>query len=54
MTGQGVVAHHAEGKQVPGWVEHAVFWQIYPLGFTGAEAAARDQVGVVHRLGHIK
>jgi len=35
---------------VPGWVEHAVFWQIYPLGFTGAEADARDQVGVVHRL----
>ena len=54
MTGQGVVTDHAEGKQVPGWVEQAVFWQIYPLGFTGAEAEASDQVGVVHRLGHIK
>ncbi len=39
---------------MPGWVEHAVFWQIYPLGFTGAEADARDRAGVVHRLGHIK
>ena len=31
-----------------------MFWQIYPLGFTGAEAAASDRAGVVHRLGHIK
>src|SRR6266566_2482068 len=46
--------HHAKGRKVPGWVEHAVFWQIYPLGFTGAEADARDRAGVVHRLGHIK
>src|SRR5882757_5175341 len=46
--------HHAKGKRVPGWVEHAVFWQIYPLGFTGAEAAASDRAGVVHRLRHIK
>jgi glycosidase len=54
MTGQGVVTHRAEGKQVQDWIEHAVFWQIYPLGFTGAEAEANDRVGVVHRLGHIK
>jgi cyclomaltodextrinase len=54
MTGQGVVIHRAEGKQVQDWIEHAVFWQIYPLGFTGAEAEANDRVGVVHRLGHIK
>ena len=39
---------------MPGWVERAVFWQIYPLGFTGAEADASDRAGVVHRLGHIK
>jgi cyclomaltodextrinase len=25
---------------VPGWVEHAVWWQVYPLGFVGAEPAA--------------
>jgi glycosidase len=53
-TGQGVVTHRAEGEEVPAWVEHAVFWQIYPLGFTGAEADASDRAGVVHRLGHIK
>jgi glycosidase len=35
------------------WVEHALLWQIYPLGFVGAEAAAVDRSGVLHRLGHI-
>lgn len=24
----------------PGWVTHAVWWQVYPLGFAGAEKAA--------------
>ncbi|MET0222229.1 MAG: alpha-amylase family glycosyl hydrolase [Tardiphaga sp.] len=32
------------------WVEHAIFWQIYPLGFTRAEKTARTEPGVVHRL----
>jgi cyclomaltodextrinase len=26
----------------PGWVEHAVWWQVYPLGFTGAHPAGRE------------
>jgi cyclomaltodextrinase / maltogenic alpha-amylase / neopullulanase len=30
------------------WPDHAVWWQIYPLGFTAAEATA--QQAVVHRL----
>jgi glycosidase len=30
------------------WADHAIWWQIYPLGFTGAEQAA--QPAVVHRL----
>jgi cyclomaltodextrinase / maltogenic alpha-amylase / neopullulanase len=38
---------------MPGWIDHALFWQIYPLGFVGAEAAAADRSGVVHRLGHL-
>jgi cyclomaltodextrinase / maltogenic alpha-amylase / neopullulanase len=38
---------------MPGWIQHAVFWQIYPLGFVGAEAAAADRSGVAHRLGHL-
>jgi cyclomaltodextrinase len=38
---------------VPGWIQHALLWQIYPLGFVGAEAAAADRSGVVHRLGHL-
>jgi cyclomaltodextrinase len=35
------------------WVRQAVFWQIYPLGFLGAEAEARGDAGVVHRLGDL-
>jgi cyclomaltodextrinase len=35
---------------LPEWVDHAVFWQVYPLGFTGAEKTARTEPGVVHRL----
>ena len=27
---------------MPEWVEHAVWWQIYPLGFLGADTAARS------------
>lgn len=35
---------------MPNWVEHAVFWHVYPLGFTGAERQLRTEPGVVHRL----
>jgi cyclomaltodextrinase len=38
---------------MPGWIEHALLWQIYPLGFVGAEASAADRSGMVHRLGHL-
>jgi cyclomaltodextrinase len=39
-----------------GWTEHAIWWQVYPLGFTGAEPAAlagspqAGSVPVRHRL----
>ena len=32
----------------PAWVSHAVFWHVYPLGFTGAEQSTVDEVR--HRL----
>jgi cyclomaltodextrinase / maltogenic alpha-amylase / neopullulanase len=35
------------------WVGHALWWHVYPLGFTGAESRACDRSGVIHRLGHI-
>jgi glycosidase len=35
---------------LPGWIQHAVFWHVYPLGFTGAEKNERTATGVVHRL----
>ncbi|WP_369053151.1 alpha-amylase family glycosyl hydrolase [Kineococcus terrestris] len=43
-------------RAVPGpdWVRHAVFWHVYPLGFTGAEARAGDLTEQVrHRLPHL-
>lgn len=38
----------------PAWIEDMVWWHVYPLGFVGAERAARSQPDVVHRLGHIE
>jgi cyclomaltodextrinase / maltogenic alpha-amylase / neopullulanase len=36
----------------PDWVRHAVWWHVYPLGFTGAEPHARPEV--VHRLARVE
>jgi glycosidase len=37
------------------WADHAILWQVYPLGFTGAEAAGRPEgEPVEHRLGHLE
>jgi cyclomaltodextrinase len=33
----------------PGWVEYAIWWQIYPLGFTGADTTGGDHTSA-HRL----
>jgi cyclomaltodextrinase len=38
---------------VPSWVERAIWWQVYPLGFVGAEREASTCPGVTHRLGHL-
>jgi cyclomaltodextrinase / maltogenic alpha-amylase / neopullulanase len=35
------------------WIEHAIWWHVYPLGFVGAERDARACNGVVHRLGQL-
>jgi cyclomaltodextrinase / maltogenic alpha-amylase / neopullulanase len=35
------------------WIERAVLWQVYPLGFVGAETAAVADSPVVHRLRHL-
>lgn len=37
------------------WPDHAVWWHVYPLGFTGAEREALPaDAPVVHRLGHLE
>jgi glycosidase len=40
---------------VTSWADHAILWQVYPLGFTGAERAALPaQEPVRHRLRHLE
>ncbi|MCB0900439.1 MAG: alpha-amylase, partial [Actinobacteria bacterium] len=36
----------------PAWVEHVVWWQVYPLGFLDAPTAADPEV--VHRLPNLE
>lgn len=38
----------------PGWVDHAMWWHVYPLGFTGAERSADGTTPVTHRLAHVE
>ena len=50
---------------MPDWVKHAIWWQVYPLGFTSAEATGEPEAGaagepdegdarpVTHRLGQL-
>jgi glycosidase len=35
------------------WVERAIWWQVYPLGFVGAEHEAGACAGIIHRFGHL-
>ncbi|WP_431908402.1 alpha-amylase family glycosyl hydrolase [Nonomuraea jabiensis] len=35
---------------MPSWAEHAIWWHVYPLGFTGAPATADPADGERHRL----
>ena len=37
----------------PGWVQDAIWWHVYPLGFVGAEPSAEPGRPVRHRLGHL-
>ncbi|MET0384814.1 MAG: alpha-amylase family protein [Polyangiales bacterium] len=36
------------------WVQHAIFWHLYPLGFTGAEKSALGDHAVMQRLRHVE
>ncbi|WP_076861087.1 alpha-amylase family protein [Bradyrhizobium mercantei] len=35
------------------WIEHAIWWHVYPLGFVGAEREAHAFDGVTHRFSHL-
>lgn len=34
----------------PGWLQHAIWWHVYPLGFLGAEKTATADPAAAHRL----
>jgi glycosidase len=36
------------------WVDHVIWWQVYPLGFVGAEKELDEVRGEVHRLPRLK
>ncbi|MCJ2041703.1 alpha-amylase family glycosyl hydrolase [Methylobacterium sp. J-059] len=38
---------------MPDWIRDTVWWQVYPLGFVGAEGTRRRGAEVAHRLNHI-
>lgn len=39
---------------MPDWVEHVMWWHVYPLGFVGAPDEAPPAGTPVHRLGHLE
>ncbi|MFG6192887.1 alpha-amylase family protein [Nonomuraea sp. JJY05] len=41
---------------MPSWAEHAIWWHVYPLGFTGAPATAAEETAAMppHRLRHLE
>lgn len=41
-------------RQRPAWVDHAIWWQLYPLGFVGADIQAGGMTGeITHTIGAI-
>lgn len=38
---------------IPDWLDGSVWWHVYPLGFSGAEANTHQARGVIHRLRHL-
>ncbi|THJ68579.1 DUF3459 domain-containing protein [Arthrobacter echini] len=34
----------------PDWIQHAIWWQVYPLGFVGAEKTTTTEPAAPHRL----
>ena len=41
---------HNAGWTMPSWIEHAIFWHLYPLGFTGAPIRPQIAPPLEHRL----
>ncbi|SDY38973.1 alpha-amylase family glycosyl hydrolase [Herbiconiux ginsengi] len=35
------------------WADHAIWWQVYPLGFVGADLSGERRPGTLHRLSRL-
>jgi cyclomaltodextrinase / maltogenic alpha-amylase / neopullulanase len=46
-------SEHSPLQSLRNWIERAIWWQVYPLGFVGAEREASACADVTHRLGHL-
>jgi cyclomaltodextrinase / maltogenic alpha-amylase / neopullulanase len=46
-------SEHSPPQSLRNWIERAIWWQVYPLGFVGAEREASACADVTHRLGHL-
>jgi cyclomaltodextrinase len=46
-------AQSPTARAEPRWVRHAVWWQVYPLGFVGADTTGTD-LEPAHRLAHLE
>ena len=42
--------HRLNAVNEPDWAEHVIWWQVFPLGFTGAEKTATPEPREAHRL----
>ena len=39
---------------MPGWVEHAIFWRVHPLGFVGAVIGPERPAAPAHPLARLE
>src|SRR4051812_1988857 len=51
---RSVSTRSAQEGHVPDWIQGAVWWQVYPLGFVGAEPENPGDGRVAHRFGHLR
>jgi hypothetical protein len=52
-TSKNAALAGATENTMTSWIERAIFWQVYPLGFVGANPSIDAGSGITHRLNHL-